>query len=189
MRRQCGGALRIEPHPGGALYGVVRCQCAAHELAVTADTAHRVPVLARFLCGEHCLIDCICATRREGLCQSRAAHLQQDTATGRVTSLWGPTESAAGPCQKVTIRTSYRPSSRPQCSNMYDPRRDGPAFVDERTRFAAVRVWQCLAKMREWTITTLVRADIFDAFPPGPQQDAWLAWLSQLATDSIWRDE
>jgi hypothetical protein len=35
----------------------------------------------------------------------------------------------------------------------------------------------------------LVRADIFDAFPPGPQQDAWLAWLSQLATDSIWRDE
>jgi hypothetical protein len=34
-----------------------------------------------------------------------------------------------------------------------------------------------------------LRADIFDAFPPGPQRDAWLAWLAQLATDSIWRGE
>jgi hypothetical protein len=45
------------------------------------------------------------------------------------------------------------------------------------------------AAMDDHDALVQLRADIFDAFPPGPQRDAWLAWFSQLATDSIWCDE
>lgn len=31
-----------------------------------------------------------------------------------------------------------------------------------------------------------LRADIFEVFPPGPQRDIWLAWLEDLAADSMW---
>jgi hypothetical protein len=33
-----------------------------------------------------------------------------------------------------------------------------------------------------------LRADILVAFSAGPQRDAWLVWLNELAADSMWRE-
>jgi hypothetical protein len=44
------------------------------------------------------------------------------------------------------------------------------------------------ARMDDRDALEQLRADIFDAFAPGLKRDVWLAWLDELANDSIWRE-